>query len=207
MWDTVLEVMSKSHLLKENLKTETFEKFGKAALTEKQVAGHKTRISALKKQVKQNVQALAMLETNRILERIAEEQYPLIRANITAEKVETESEIERLQEEINGVARNKRWVNWIERFQKRLQEHKMFTPAQRKTFLEGMLTSIEVELVAPNVHKLKINFELPVVEDGIEYTDPKRKTKGYRLRAGVQSVTVEGAARQYGKKKRAREST
>jgi DNA invertase Pin-like site-specific DNA recombinase len=207
VWDTVLEVMSKSHLLKENLKTETFEKFGKAALTEKQVAGHKTRISALKKQVKQNVQALAMLETNRILERIAEEQYPLIRANITAEKVETESEIERLQEEIDGVARNKRWVNWIERFQKRLQEHKLFTPAQRKTFLEGMLTSIEVELVAPNVHKLIINFELPVVEDSIEYIDPKRKTKGYRLREGVQSVTVEGAARQYGKKKRAREST
>ena len=153
------------------MKTETFEKFGKAALTENQVAGHKTRISALKKQVKHNVQALAMLETNRILERIAEEQYPLIRANITAEKVETESEIERLQEEIDGVARNKRWVNWIERFQKRLQEHKLFTPAQRKTFLEGMLTSIEVELVAPNVHKLKINFELPVVEDGIEYTE------------------------------------
>ncbi|MEJ6762300.1 MAG: hypothetical protein QNK94_02695, partial [Comamonadaceae bacterium] len=200
VWDTVLEVTSKSHLLKENLKTETFEQFGKAGLTEKQVAGHKTRISALKKQVKYTVQALAMVETNRILERIAEDEYPLIRANLTAEKVETESEIDRLQEEIDGVTRNKRWVNWIDRFQKRLKEHKKFTPAQRKNFLEGMLTSIEVELLSPNVHKLTINFQMPVVEDTMEYLDPKRKTKGYRLREGLQSVTVEGAARQYGKK-------
>ena len=80
----------------------------------------------------------------------------------------SESEIDRLQEEIDGVARNKRWVNWIDRFQKRLQEHKKFTLAQRKNFLEGMLTSIDVELIAPNLHRLIINFELPIVEDSIE---------------------------------------
>jgi len=70
-----------------------------------------------------------------------------------------------------------------------------------------MLTSIELELLSPNVHKLTINFQIPVVEDTMEYLDPKRKTKGYRLREGVQSVTVEGAARQYGKKKRVKKST
>ena len=201
VWDTVLEVMGKSHLLKEDIKTGTFEQVGKAGLTAEQVAGHKARIAQLKKHVKKFIEALAVVETNRILERIAEDQYPLIRANVTAERLSTESEIDRLQEEIEGVAKNKRWVDWLDRFQKRLREHKKFNPEQRKAFLEGMLTSIEVELVEENTHKLTINFELPVVEDDIEYVDSKRKTEGYRVKEGKRSLSVESNARRYGKKK------
>ena len=190
VWDTVLEVMGKSHLLKDDIKTDTFKKFGREGLTAEQVAVYKTRIYQLKKHVKKLGEALVLVETNRILERITEEQYPLIRANLTAEKVATESEIDRLDEDIEGVARNKKWVNWLDQFQKRLREQKNFNPEQRKAFLEGMLTSIEVELVEENTHKLTINFELPVVEDDIEYVDSKRKTEGYRVKDGKRSLSV-----------------
>lgn len=105
VWETILDVVGKSHIMKEDVKNETFEQFGKAGLSEQQVAGHKAKIAQLKKQLKKISEALAMVETNRILERIAEDQYPLIRANLTAEMVETESEIDRLQEEVDGVAR------------------------------------------------------------------------------------------------------
>ncbi|MDA8887481.1 hypothetical protein N9I25_00035 [Hellea sp.] len=42
-------------------------------------------------------------------------------------------------------------------------------------------------------HKLKINFKLPIVKDGIVYRDPNDKSKGYDLKNGrrIKSGTVE----------------
>lgn len=203
VWNTVMDVVAKSKLLKEDIKKQTFAQFGSAGLTSDQIAGHKHRIKTLTKQLKKYDEALVMLETNRILEQVTEKQYPQIRANITAQKVETESEIDRLQGEIDGVARDKRWVNWLERFQKRLREHKKLNPEQRKAFLEGMLVDIGVELVDPNTHVLTINFELPVVEDDIDYVDPKDKSKGYSVKDGKRSLSIKSSAHIYSKKKQA----
>lgn len=203
VWNTVMDVVGKSKLLKEDIKKQTFAQFGSAGLTSDQIAGHKHRIKTLTKQLKKFDEALVMLESNRILEQVTEKQYPQIRANITAQKVETESEIDRLQGEVDGVARDKRWVNWLERFQKRLREHKKLNPEQRKAFLEGMLVDIGVELVDPNTHVLTINFELPVVEDDIDYIDPKDKSKGYFVKDGKRSLSIKSTAHIYSKKKQA----
>lgn len=95
----------------------------------------------------------------------------------------------------------------MDRFQKLLREHKKLNPEQRKAFLEGMLASIDVELVEAKTHKLTINFELPVVDDSIEYLDPKKKEKGYRLKEGERSLPILSNIRQYSKKKQVQQGT
>ncbi len=201
VWNAVLDVMSKSVILKEQVKSKTFEQFGKARLDEEQTTAAKLKIKNLQKQVTKLSEALAMVETNRILERVSSEQYPLIKANITDEKIALEAEIEQIQEEIEGVARHKKWVDWVGAFKDQINNQKKFTPEQKKMFLEGLLTGIDVRLVDPKTHELTINFQLPIVNDSMEYLNKDKKSGSYVVHEGAKSLIVEQVSNARSKKK------
>jgi hypothetical protein len=201
VWSAVLEVMSNSVLLKEQVKNVTFEAFGKARLDDSQLNAAKQKIKASQKHVAKLNEALAMVETNRILERVSPEQYPLIKANITDERTAVEAEIELLQDEIDGVARHKKWVDWVGTFQKQIADHKKLTPQQRRSFLEGMLAGVGVRLLDSKTHQLTINFQLPLVNDSIEYENKVEKSGPYRVNEGSVSLTLEPLSKREIKKK------
>lgn len=200
VWNTVLDVMTKSVILKEQVKKKTFEEFGKARLDDTQADAAKVKIKTLQKQVVKLNEALAMVETNRILERVSPEQYPLIKANITDERTTVESEIEQLQEELDGVARHQKWVDWVGTFKSQIASQKKFTPEQKKSFLEGLLAGVDVRLVDKKTHQLTINFQLPIVNDSLVYEGSK-KSGSYVVHEGVRSLTVEQAIPSGSKKK------
>ena len=55
----------------------------------------------------------------------------------------------------------------------------------RQEYLEGILDRIVVRLdTETNDHHLKITFKMGLVGDGIEYADPKIKSKGYTVVEG-----------------------
>lgn len=201
VWNAVLDVMTKSVILKEQVKKKTFEEVGKARLDGAQTDAAKAKIKTLQKQVTKLNEALAMVETNRILERVSPEQYPLIKANITDERTTVESEIEQLQEEIDGVARHQKWVDWVGTFKNQIDSQKKFTPEQKKSFLEGLLTSIDVRLLDKKTHELTINFRLPIVNDYIEYEKPNKKSGSYRVHEGAKTFTVDQVIQGRSKKK------
>jgi len=176
VWNAVLEVMTKSVILKEQVKNKTFEEFGKSRLDSPQTDAAKAKIKTLQKHVIKLNEALAMVETNRILERVSPEQYPLIKANITDERINVESEIEQLQEELDGVAKHQKWVDWVGTYKNQIASKKKFTPEQKKLFLEGLLVGIDVHLVDKKTHKLTINFQLPIVNDSLEYVNKGKKS-------------------------------
>ena len=201
VWNAVIDVMSKSVILKEQVKSKTFEEFGKARLDDSQLNAAKLKIKALQKQVTKLNEALALVETNRILERVSAEQYPLIKANITDERISVEAEIEQLQDEIDGVARHKKWVDWVGTFQKQIADHKKFTPQQKRSFLEGMLAGVDVQLLDTKTHQLTINFQLPIVNDSMEYENKGKKSGPYRVQEGTRSLTLEPLSERGSKKK------
>ena len=201
VWNAVIDVMSKSVILKEQVKSKTFEEFGKARLDDSQLNAAKLKIKALQKQVTKLNEALALVETNRILERVSAEQYPLIKANITDERTSVEAEIEQLQDEIDGVARHKKWVDWVGTFQKQIADHKKFTPQQKRSFLEGMLAGVDVRLMDTKTHQLTINFQLPIVNDSMEYKNKGKKSGPYVVHEGTRSLTLEPLSGAGSKKK------
>lgn len=201
VWNAVIEVMSKSVILKEQVKSKTFEEFGKARLDDSQLNAAKLKIKALQKQITKLNEALALVETNRILERVSAEQYPLIKANITDERTSVEAEIEQLQDKIDGVARHKKWVDWVGTFQKQIADHKKFSPQQKRAFLEGMLAGVDVRLLDTKTHQLTINFQLPIVNDSMESKTKSKKSGPYVVQEGTRSLTLEPLSGAGSKKK------
>ncbi len=191
VWNAVIDVMSKSVILKEQVKSKTFEEFGKARLDDSQMNAAKLKIKALHKQITKLNEALALVETNRILERLSAEQYPLIKANITDERTSLEAQVEQLQDEIDGVARHQKWIDWVETYKSQIASQKKFTPQQKRSLLEGMLASVDVRLLDTKTHQLTINFQLPIVNDSIEYKSKGKKSGPYVVHDGTRSLTLD----------------
>lgn len=191
VWNAVIDVMSKSVILKEQVKSKAFEEFGKARLDDSQLNAAKLKIKALQKQITKLNEALALVETNRILERLSADQYPLIKANITDERTSLEAQVEQLQDEIDGVARHQKWVDWIGTYKSQIASQKKFTPQQKRSLLEGMLAGVDVRLLDTKTHQLTINFQLPIVNDSMEYTTKGKKSGPYVVHEGDRSLTLE----------------
>lgn len=191
VWNAVIDVMSKSVILKEQVKSKAFEEFGKARLDDSQLNAAKLKIKTLQKQITKLNEALALVETNRILERLSADQYPLIKANITDERTSLEAQVEQLQDEIDGVARHQKWVDWIGTYKSQIASQKKFTPQQKRSLLEGMLAGVDVRLLDTKTHQLTINFQLPIVNDSMEYTTKGKKSGPYVVHEGDRSLTLE----------------
>ena len=81
--------------------------------------------------------------------------------------------------------------NWVGTFQKKIADHKKFTPQQKRSFLEGMLAGVDVRLLDTKPHQLTINFQLPIVNDSMEYKTKGKKSGPYVVREEARSLTLE----------------
>lgn len=202
IWNAVVEVLSKSKIIKDGIKAEVMgEGFGGQQKTEAETNAAKLKIRQHKKSLTKIVDALNRVETDRLMERLSPDQYPVVRANITAEKVSIEAEIEKIEAALANVNQQKKWIDWVAKFQRKIDSYKDFSPVQRKEFLMGLITEIQVHLVDPTTHWLEIEFQLPLIEDELVYVGSSNKALGYALKDGTKTLMLESPARPYNKKK------
>ena len=201
VWNAVIEVLSKSKIIREGIKTDVMgEGIGGQQKTVAEINASKLKIRHLKKNLIKISDALNRVETDRLMERLSPDQYPVVRANITAEKVSIEAEIEQIEAALANVNQQKKWIDWLAKFQRKIDSYKDFSPVQRKEFLMGLITEIQVHLVDPTTHCLEIEFQLPLIEDELVYVGSSNKTLGYALKDGTKTLMLESPARPYNKK-------
>jgi hypothetical protein len=131
-------------------------------------------------------------------------QYPKIKSKITDEKINAEAEIEQIQQLISGAEQQKNWIDWVGKFQNKIDNYRNFTPEQKKELLQGLLTTIDVHLIDKQTHWLEINFKVPLVDDQLVYKDIAQKSKGYTVKEGGSALMIEMASRPYSKKNHTR---
>ena len=102
---------------------------------------------------------------------------------------------------VQGAEQQKSWIDWVGKFQRKIEGYRDFAPDQRKELLQGLLTSIEVHLMDRQTHWLEINFKIPLVGDALVYNHPSQKAKGYTVKEGQTALMLELMSRPYGKKK------
>ena len=164
-------------------------------------AGGTSFVSQLKKMLAKVQDALARVETDRLMERLSPDQYPVVRENISKEKLAIEVEIEQLTAKADGIGRDRRWFKWLDNFRQKIDSFKDFTPAQRKEVLAGLLTSVDVFMIDSQTHWLELQFNVPLVDDELVYRDPSNKKLGYAIKNGMTTCMVELSQKSHSKKK------
>jgi hypothetical protein len=168
---------------------------------EDEVRNAAQKIRELKKILIKVQEALARVETDRLMERLSPDQYPIVRDNLSKEKLEKEVEIEQLTAKVDGIGRERRWFKWLDNFRQKIDSFKNFTPAQRKEVLAGLLTSVDVFMIDNQTHWLELQFTVPLVDDELVYRDPSNKKLGYAIKGGMTTFMVELSQKSHSKKK------
>ncbi len=202
VWNAVLDALGKSSLMKETLRKEITGVGGqKLVVNAKEAKARDGKIKTLQKLIAKLEDSLMELESDRLMGKVSIAQYPKIKAIITEEKVNSEAEVEKTQRLIAEAQQQKSWIDWVGKFQKKVDEYRTFTPEQKKELLQGLLTSVDVHLLDIQTHWLEINFKIPLVADQVVYKDPAKKSLGYTVKEGQTALMVEMVSRPYSQKK------
>lgn len=200
VWDSVMTAVRNSVMMKEEVRKSALFLGGSGYLKEKDRKSLEAKARSFAKKIVKLDDALTSLESERLMGKITMTQYPVIKGNISMERIGVERQIEAIEQQLAGQMQQKQWVDWLKRFQAEIQKYELSTPDQKQEILRGLLTSIEVNLVDSHTHRLDIQFRLPLVDDELKYKDPAKKSLGYTVRQGSQTLSIEKKSRVYNRK-------
>ena len=77
-------------------------------------------------------------------------------------------------------------------FGKQLEAKNSYSDEEKKAYLEGLIREIKVKyLPTKKQHELTLAFNLPIVDDGVNWNDPVDKKKGYTLKNGKKTAKIQ----------------
>ena len=191
VWDTVVEVLSKSHKFKDEVKNQVFGSSTTHESTQDDLRTLKRTQSRLKKEILDETNSIISLETAKILKKRKSNEISKILENIDAHRLELEASLEKVNIEILRIESKTQWVDWLTKFGDRITELSDFSPQDKQSFLTGILEKIEVSTVNTQEHSLIFHFKVPYVNDKIAWTKGKSGKRKYRIDGGESVLSVE----------------
>ena len=188
VWEVVVDVHSKSSLLKEEVKKRLVGGIvspdtGYEATQKK----NEKIIKLAEKELQRADEAITELEVEHRLGQTDAKRYPQIMRRLREQRTAIQARIETLREGVRNQAQERRWVDWVKAFGDEVKLKSNLTPEERKEYLRGMIERIDVKYLADTKeHQLEIRFVKPIVGDARVPVKPK----GYRLRKGASSKLV-----------------
>ena len=121
-----------------------------------------------------------------MLKRYDQEVYARIKSNLDAELKSKKDEIEQTRIRTKELGNQKRWLDWVEKYADSIGAVADFSNEDKKDYLTGIIDCIEVRLDKDtNDHHLRIKFKIGLVDDGVVYQNPDKKSDGYTVVEGV----------------------
>lgn len=185
VWNTVVDVLTKSHTFKETVKTELLgeNSYKKSA---KDVQNLQNKQKRLLKDVDKTTDSIVNFETLVLIGKRDKIEGKKIVRNMESHRLNLEAEIEVISNQLLDDQQQRRWVDWVKEFGSRIDNLKDpdISIEDRKKVLTGVVSKIVVLNTDLREHELKIEFRLPYVDDGVKYNDLCDKSKGYKLEHG-----------------------
>ena len=195
VWDSVIDIHKKSSILKEEVKWKILEESGAPlAKSEAELKTIERQIKHQQKVLVQTKESQAELLLNHASGKIKTEIYNLALTRSNEEIHNLEVKIANLQLQLRGGNESQKWVNWLRDFGQSLDRKKELSDEEKKQYLTGLVEVIRVKYdEKKNQHELSIQFQLPIVGDGIQWKNQANKKEGYKIKKGKQvtSVTVQ----------------
>ena len=192
VWDTVLDIVSKSHLFMESVKSELVENDKSYGKTKDELKKLQLKVNKIDKEIKDVTDSIINLETIKILGQRDKDEVEKIIKNLEEHRLKLSGKKEKTILSMSEEEKNQKWVDWVKEFGDRIGEMKKsdFKFEEKKKFLEGVVEKIVVKNTDVQEHELKIEFRLPYVGDKLVWNDEEKKSKGYILKNGKRSKVL-----------------
>ena len=195
VWDAIKEVVKNSVTLKERVKTEVLRQKQETDLvSDEAIQKLDTTGNRLTRELKNVKQSIAKVETDHMLGKTDDTIYENILQNLNAELNSVEAQLAQLDIQKREATSEKRWVDWVRRYDEQYQNLDALSDDDKKAYIEALVMRLVFHLDGDaKEHTVDIEFSLPVVGDQLVYKDPKKKSLGYDIIDGesVLSVTAD----------------
>ena len=190
VWDTIVEILSKSHLFKEEIKSQVMSQSKPHSEQSKDIKKLKRKLKLKENEIEETTNTIVTLETDRILNRRDSEELEKILSNVENVRNGLRSEREEMIDQIHHLETQGRWINWVGHFGERIIQMNEFSDEEKKQFLDGVIEKITVNTIDVRNHELKIEFKYPYVDDKFKWRDRTDKSLGYDIENGKTDITV-----------------
>ncbi len=191
VWNTLLEILSNSHLIKENFKKEMLElKLNDNLEKDEEIL----ELKKVKISIQKKLKGFEIREKDNrewyLSSEIDNTQFEENKKVIKNSKDIIFKELDILNTKISSVENTNQWINWLEKHTGWINEVKKKYSIKEKieivqTYIEKIDVNFDKKL---NQHKLKIQLKLPIVHDKYVLDKSKSKDRKYKILNGTNYV-------------------
>ena len=107
-----------------------------------------------------------------MLEKTADNIYRDIRTNLDQELENLTAELAQVGLQHREITREKRWVDWVKKFEDQFDSLDDPPQEDRQQYIEGLVDCLVVKLDdVTEEHLVEVRFQLPIVKDQLFYRD------------------------------------
>ena len=190
VWDTVVEVMSKSHLFKEEVKNQVLGSNASLDAQKDEIKKLKSRLKKNETEIRDVTNSIVNLETDQILKRRSSSDVTKIIENVEKVRQKLERDRELISQQIYSLENRASWIDWINEFGIRITKMSDFSEEEKSKFLKGVIEKIEVQTIDTQKHELKFNFRLPYVGDALVQNKDQKSLAKFKVKNGRTGLKV-----------------
>ena len=190
VWDTVVDVLSKSYIFKEEVKNKIMGSTKTHEEQQEDIRKLKVKLNKVSTQIKDYTKNIIDLETDLILKRRSKQELKSIIENVESARLEVQAQKEVIEQEIHSFENKSAWVDWVGEFGYEISEMSKFSDIQKNNLLKLIIDKIQVTTIGTQSHEIELIFKIPYVKDSVIYKDLKNKKLGYKLKNGKKSISL-----------------
>lgn len=204
VWNTLLEILSNSHLIKENFKKEMLElKLNDNLEKDEEIL----ELKKVKISIQKKLKGFEIREKDNrewyLSNEIDNTQFEENKKIIKNSKNIIFKELDSLNIKISSVENTNQWINWLEKHTGWINEvKKKYSIIEKIEIVQTYIEKIDVNFDKKlNQHKLKIQLKLPIVHDKYVLDKSKSKDKKYKILNGTNFIEKEVEKSKVGRKR------
>ena len=190
VWETICDTLENSSTLKESFKNTQLEsKFKSDKDVKNEVRRVRHHIQRISREINDLNENILLIEKQKWTNKMDEKTYKEVKSSIVENIQELESQRDSKELTITDTLVQKKWLNWIDRYSKKIDKYRDTKEKELMKEVYGeVLSKIYVDWdVETKEHILDIRLKLPLFNDKIEYIDKSNKSLGYKLKDGKKS--------------------
>lgn len=190
IWDAVVDVMSKSHRYKEEIKQATFGARGDQKDRKLAAAVLKKRLKGCDAERRRIEQMIGGAQAAQMIKAGEGDQYDAVIQTLKEELLTIAERRAAIAKQLKDIETETRWTDWMAEFGAKISQLRQLEGQTRKDFLKGVVEQIKVAKDASNRGALTIQFRQSYVNDRFVKCSAAEDPRKYRIEEGEASKVV-----------------